>query len=174
LAASTNLQLYRASFLTNTTFQHNTAAKASVLLQPVFVIGWKQLHTPGHRPGRSAGLFAAFAAISTWVTLRRSLARFLYVMLPLSVILALLLMAEGRADDTPGKRKGDNTGSGKQSLLRGRWPPREAHQAARHRGGGFFGAQLGPSVREPDAWTNILECVAITLIPWPASFSIAG
>ena len=90
---------------------------------------------------------------------------FLYLMLPLSLILAVLLMAEGVPMTLEGNVKAATVEGGEQVIARGPVASVVAIKQLGTNGGGFFGANSAHPYENPTGWSNVLECVAIILIP---------
>ena len=165
LAASTIFNT-ASSFLTNTNLQHYSGEKHLSYFSQLFVIGWKQLLTP------AIGLAALLAMIrglrgdkhlgNFYIDLWRG---FAYVMLPLSVILAVLLMAEGVPMTLNGNATAKTLEGNEQKIARGPVASVVAIKQLGTNGGGFFGANSAHPYENPTAWSNVLECAAIILIP---------
>jgi potassium-transporting ATPase potassium-binding subunit len=165
LAASTIFNT-ASSFLTNTNLQHYSGEKHLSYFSQLFVIGWKQLLTP------AIGLAALLAMIrglrgdkhlgNFYIDLWRG---FAYVMLPLSVILAVLLMAEGVPMTLNGNQTAHTLEGKEQTIARGPVASVVAIKQLGTNGGGFFGANSAHPYENPTAWSNVLECASIILIP---------
>jgi K+-transporting ATPase ATPase A chain len=156
-----------ASFLTNTNLQHYAGEQhLSYLSQIVFIV-WNMFVSA------AVGICALLAVIrglrgdphlgNFYLDLWRVV---MYVLLPFSVLTALPLMALGvpmtfdAAADLGGTLEG-----GKQLIARG---PVAAILPIKHlgtNGGGFFGANSTHPFENPDAWTNVLECLSILIFP---------
>jgi potassium-transporting ATPase potassium-binding subunit len=165
LAASTIFNT-AASFLTNTNLQHYSGEKHLSYFSQLFVIGWKMLLTP------AVGLAALLAMIrglrgdkdlgNFYVDLWRC---FTYVMLPLSVVLAVLLVSQGVPMTLNGNEKAVTQEGGEQIISRGPVAAVVAIKQLGTNGGGFFGANSAHPFENPTALSNILECAAIVFIP---------
>ena len=154
------------SFLTNTNLQHYTGEKHLSYFSQLLVIAWNQLITP------AIGLAALLAMIrglrgdkdlgNFYVDAWRG---FLYVMVPLSAILAVLLVAEGVPMTTEGHVDATTMEGKPQTIARGPVAAIVAIKQLGTNGGGFFGANSAHPYENPTGWSNVLECAAIILIP---------
>jgi K+-transporting ATPase ATPase A chain len=106
-----------------------------------------------------------------WVDLTRSI---LYVLLPLSIILALLLTSQGVVQTLSGpahvpflQAVKDAAGQtiSQQSLPLGPAASQIAIKQLATNGGGFFGVNSAHPFENPTAFSNFLELLAILLIP---------
>jgi K+-transporting ATPase ATPase A chain len=165
------------SFLTNTNLQHYAGEVHLSYFSQLFVICWNQFYSP------AVGLAALVAMIrglrgdrlmgNFYVDLWRS---FFYLMLPLALVVAVLLMAsgmpmtlEGRAEATPleaGAMGMDASGQPlKQWIARGPVAAIVAIKQLGTNGGGFFGVNSAHPFENPTAFSNFVECLAIILVP---------
>jgi K+-transporting ATPase ATPase A chain len=155
-----------ASFLTNTNLQHYAGEQhLSYLSQTVFVL-WNMF-------------VSAAVGVCTLVAITRALRGdahmgnfyldmwrvVVYVMLPFCVLTALPLMALGIPMTFDGAAKVATLEGVEQTIARG---PVAAILPIKHlgtNGGGFFGANSAHPFENPDAWSNVLECLSILLFP---------
>lgn len=165
------------SFVTNTNLQHYAGEVHLSYGSQLFVICWNQFYSP------AVGLAALVAMIrglrgdkhmgNFYVDLWRG---FFYLMLPLALIAAVLLLAsgmpmtlEGRAEATPlepGAMGTDANGKSlPQAIARGPVAAIVAIKQLGTNGGGFFGANSAHPFENPTAFSNFLECLSIILIP---------
>lgn len=168
------------SFLSNTNLQHYSGEVHLTYFSQIFVILWKQFHTP------AIGLACLLAVIrglrgdghmgNFYVDLWRST---VYLLVPLSVIVALLLMVGGMPMTFDGNVKAttveagvmgtDDAGAAKpQEIARGPVAAIVAIKQLGTNGGGFFGPNSTHPYENPNSWTNFLECVCIILLPMAA------
>jgi potassium-transporting ATPase potassium-binding subunit len=165
------------SFLTNTNLQHYSGEVHLTYGSQIFGIMLKQFLTP------AVGLAALLAVIRGLrgdkhlgnynLDLWRGL---VYIAVPLSVIVGVLLIAGG----TPMTFKGnveaqtvqvgamgsDDDGTAKPQLIaRGPVAAIVAIKQLGTNGGGFFGPNSAHPFENPNAWTNVVECASIILIP---------
>lgn len=165
------------SFLSNTNLQHYSGEVHLSYGSQLFFICWKQFVTP------AIGLCALVAIIrglrgdphmgNFYVDLWRST---VYVLLPLAIIVALLLMMSGmpmtldgaaRANTVePNAMGADESGAAKpQEISRGPVAAIVAIKQLGTNGGGFFGANSCHPFENPNAWSNIVSCISLILIP---------
>ncbi len=169
------------SFLTNTNLQHyNGEQHLSYLSQLVFVV-WNMFVS-------AAVGFCALAAVIRGLRGDAHMGNYyldmwrvvVYVFLPFALVTGVLLMAAGvpmtlepsaEAVTVEAGAMGTAKVGGKevdkpQVIARG---PVAAILPIKHlgtNGGGFFGANSAHPYENPSAWSNVLECVSILLIPF--------
>jgi K+-transporting ATPase ATPase A chain len=107
---------------------------------------------------RRAGTIGNF-----WTDLTRGV---LYVLLPLSVLLGVLLMARGVVQNFDGARQVTTLGGATQALPGGPVASQEAIKELGTNGGGFFNANSAHPYENPDPVTNFLEVLALLAIPF--------
>lgn len=165
------------SFLSNTNQQHYSGEVHLSYFSQLFFICWKQFVTP------SIGLVALIAIIrglrgdrhmgNFYVDLWRSV---VYLFLPLSFVVAVLLIAGGSpmtlegnaqvATVEPGAMGSADDGAARpQAIARGPVAAVVAIKQLGTNGGGFFGANCAHPFENPTDWTNILNCLSIILVP---------
>ncbi len=154
------------SFLTNTNLQHYAGEVHLSYFSQLFFICWKQFVTP------AIGLAALLAVIrglrgdahlgNFYVDLWRSVVK---VLLPLSFVLALLCIAGGVPMTLEGNVEVTTLEGGKQVIARGPVAAILSIKQLGTNGGGFFGTNSAHPFENPNAFTNVLECAAIVLIP---------
>jgi K+-transporting ATPase ATPase A chain len=166
------------SFLTNTNLQHYAGEQHfSYFSQIVFVL-WNMFVSAGTG-------FCALAAITRGLRGDSHMGNYyldmwrivVYVFLPGSLIMGVLLMADGVpmtfdkaavvATVEPSGMGLDESGAAKpQEIARG---PVAAIIPIKHlgtNGGGFFGANSAHPFENPSAWSNFLTCVNILIFPF--------
>lgn len=161
------------SFLTNTNQQHYSGEVHLSYFSQLFAICWNQFVTP------AVGL-SALAAIVRGLRGDRDMGNFyldlwlsvIYILLPLAVILAVLLMAAGVPMTFEGAVQAEiveqaATGAAPvvQTLARGPVAAVVAIKQLGTNGGGFFGTNSCHPFENPTDWTNFLECLSILLVP---------
>ncbi len=97
-----------------------------------------------------------------WVDLWRSI---LYVLLPLSVIAALVLVGQGVIQNLDGYREVTTLEGGKQVVALGPVASQEAIKELGTNGGGFFNVNSAHPFENPTPLTNFLQLVLIFAIP---------
>jgi potassium-transporting ATPase potassium-binding subunit len=157
------------SFLSNTNLQHYSGEVHLTYFSQLFFICWKQFHAPaiglaclaalvrGLRGDKDMGNF--------YVDLWRSI---VYVLLPLAVIVALLLMIGGVPMTLQGNVIAQGLEGGEQVIARGPAAAIVAIKQLGTNGGGFFGPNSTHPYENPNDWTNWLECLCIMLLPMAA------
>jgi K+-transporting ATPase ATPase A chain len=97
-----------------------------------------------------------------WVDLYRSLA---YILLPLAVILALLLVSQGVVQTFDGAATATTLEGGEQAIARGPAATQIAIKQLGTNGGGFYNSNSTVPFENANTFTNLLELLAILLIP---------
>lgn len=170
------------SFLSNTNLQHYSGEQHLSYFSQIFFICWKQFVTP------CIGLCALVAIIrglrgdshmgNYYLDLWRGVA---YVFIPLALVLAVVLIANGVPMTLDGNAKVQTVESGAmgteadgqsvlQLLARGPVAAILAIKQLGTNGGGFFGANSAHPFENPNALTNLLTCIAIILVPIASLF----
>jgi K+-transporting ATPase ATPase A chain len=165
------------SFLTNTNQQHYSGEVHLSYFSQLFFIGWKQILSP------VLGLCALLAIIrglrgdkhmgNFYVDLWRGV---VYWYVPICLIVGVLLLASGvpitlegnaqAATVEPGAMGTDDAGANKlQSIARGPVAAIVAVKQFGTNGGGFFGANSAHPFENPTAFSNLLTCMGIILLP---------
>ncbi|PPD18024.1 MAG: potassium-transporting ATPase subunit KdpA, partial [Methylocystis sp.] len=103
-----------------------------------------------------------------WVDLTRST---LYVLLPLSIIVALALVALGVPQTLQGSIEATTLEGAKQTLAIGPVASQEAIKELGTNGGGFFNANSAHPFESPNALSNMLEIWALLVIPFATAFA---
>ena len=106
---------------------------------------------------RSAGKLGNF-----WVDLTRGT---LYVLLPLSLVLALLFVQQGAIQNFHPYRTVTTLEGGSQTLAMGPVAGQEAIKQLGTNGGGFFNANSAHPFENPTPWSNFWQLFAIFAIP---------
>jgi K+-transporting ATPase ATPase A chain len=155
-----------ASFLTNTNLQHYSGEVHLSYFSQLFFICWKQFVGP------AIGLAALLAVVrglrgdahlgNFYLDLWRGVVN---VFLPLSFVVAVLLVAGGVPMTLAGAEKVTTLEGGEQTIARGPVAAVVAIKQLGTNGGGFFGTNSAHPFENPSAWTNVLECLCILLVP---------
>ncbi|WJY97467.1 potassium-transporting ATPase subunit KdpA [Corynebacterium fournieri] len=98
-----------------------------------------------------------------WVDLVRASLR---VLLPISVLGALLLIAGGVAQNLAAPLQVTTVTGQSQTILTGPVASEEAIKMLGTNGGGIFNANSAHPFENPNAWTNLLEILLVLLIPF--------
>ncbi len=90
----------------------------------------------------------------------------LYVLLPISVVIALILVADGAIQNFSGYSIVHTLTNGIQTIAQGPVASQEAIKDLGTNGGGFFNANAAHPFENPNGFTNALEIFACLLIPF--------
>ena len=96
-----------------------------------------------------------------WVDLTRTCVR---ILLPLSVIAALVLICGGAIQNFHGAHPVNTLAGGTQSITGGPVASQEAIKELGTNGGGFYNANSSHPFENPTAWTNLFEIYLLLLI----------
>ena len=163
------------SFVTNTNWQNYSGESTMSHLTQMLGL------TVHNFLSAATGLAMAFALVrgfsraesptigNFWVDLTRST---LYVLLPLSVIVALALVALGVPQTLAGSVEATTLEGAKQAISIGPMASQEAIKELGTNGGGFFNANSAHPFESPNAWSNMLEIWAILVIPFATAFAL--
>src|SRR5258705_6538212 len=103
-----------------------------------------------------------------WVDMTRAT---LYVLLPLSIVMALVLVSQGVIQNFAPYTKVATIEGGTQTIAQGPVASQEAIKMLGTNGGGFFNANSAHPFENPTPLTNFLETFAIFLIPAGMTFT---
>jgi len=113
---------------------------------------------------RSAGKIGNF-----WVDMVRGT---LYVLIPFSLVLALLLVQQGAIQNFSGYLTASTIEGAKQTIAMGPVASQEAIKELGTNGGGFFNANSAHPFENPTPWSNFLEMLAIFIIPAGLTYTL--
>ena len=163
------------SFITNTNWQNYSGETTMSHLTQMLGL------TVHNFLSAATGLAMAFALVrgfaraesrtvgNFWVDLTRST---LYVLLPLSIIVALALVALGVPQTLAGSVDTTTLEGAKQVISIGPVASQEAIKELGTNGGGFFNANSAHPFESPNALSNMLEIWALLVIPFAAAFAL--
>jgi K+-transporting ATPase ATPase A chain len=97
-----------------------------------------------------------------WVDMTRAT---LYVLLPISILVALTFVALGIPQTLQGSFAATTLEGAKQSIAIGPVASQEAIKALGNNGGGFFNANSAHPFENPNEWSNMLECWSQLVLP---------
>jgi K+-transporting ATPase ATPase A chain len=103
-----------------------------------------------------------------WVDLTRSVTR---ILLPLSIILALVLVARGAIQSLDGFTEARTLEGATQSIPGGPFASQEAIKELGTNGGGTLNANSAHPLSNPTPFTNLLEICALLLIPFSLAYA---
>ncbi|MBX7101218.1 MAG: potassium-transporting ATPase subunit KdpA [Myxococcaceae bacterium] len=167
-----------ASFVTNTDWQSYSGETTMSPLTQMAGLAWHNFTSaaaglgvalalargltrrPGPEGQRTLGNF--------WVDVNRAL---LYVLLPLSAVIALLLVSQGVVQTLSASVELTTVEGARQTLALGPVASQEAIKELGTNGGGFFNANSAHPFENPSPLTNLLELVLIFAIPAALTFT---
>jgi K+-transporting ATPase ATPase A chain len=103
-----------------------------------------------------------------WVDVTRSA---LYILLPLSAVLALVLASQGVIENFSAYQDATTVEQQTQTLPMGPIASQEAIKELGTNGGGFFNANSAHPYENPTPLTNLLQMLAILLIPFALTYT---
>ena len=103
-----------------------------------------------------------------WVDLVRTTTR---VLLPLSVVVALLLASQGVVQSLRGPATATTVEGATQEIYRGPIASQEAIKELGTNGGGIVNANSAHPFENPTAFTNLVEMLALLLIPFALTYA---
>ena len=156
------------SFITNTNWQNYGGETTMSHLTQMLGL------TVHNFVSAATGLAMAFALVrgfarssaatvgNFWVDLTRVT---LYILLPIAVVFAFVLVALGVPQTLAGAVDATTLEGAKQTISIGPVASQEIIKELGTNGGGFFNANSAHPFENPNAWTNIVEIWALLLIP---------
>jgi potassium-transporting ATPase potassium-binding subunit len=157
-----------ASFVTNTNWQFYGGESTMSYLTQVGGLAVQQFVSAGVGMAVLAAVVRGLARRTTtelgnfWVDLYRSI---VYVLLPLSLILAVILMSQGVPQTFSGHATAHTLEGAAQTIARGPVALMVAIKQLGTNGGGYFNSNSAVPFENPNGLTNFLEVIAILLIP---------
>ena len=162
------------SFITNTNWQNYSGETTMSHLTQMLGL------TVHNFVSAATGLAMAFALVrgfaraesptvgNFWVDLTRAT---LYVLLPISIVVALALVALGVPQTLAGSIEATTLEGAKQIISIGPVASQEAIKELGTNGGGFFNANSAHPFENPNAFSNMLEIWALLVIPFATVFA---
>ena len=156
------------SFITNTNWQNYSGETTMSHLTQMLGL------TVHNFVSAATGLAMAFALVrgfarssattvgNFWVDLTRVT---LYILLPIAVVFAFVLVALGVPQTLAGAVDATTLEGAKQTISIGPVASQEIIKELGTNGGGFFNANSAHPFENPNAWTNLVEIWALLLIP---------
>ena len=163
------------SFLVNCNLQHYSGETGLTYFTQLFVIMLFQFITAACGMAALAGVFRAMAAKTTrtignfWVYLVKSTTR---ILMPLSLLVGILLILNGTPMTFDGKQTLTTLEGTEQTISQGPAAAIVPIKQLGTNGGGYFGVNSAHPLENPNAFTNILECWSILIIPMAMVFAL--
>jgi K+-transporting ATPase ATPase A chain len=157
-----------ASFVTNTNWQYYGGEYTMSYLSQMAGLAVQNFVSAALGMAVLAAVIRGFARRSAktlgnfWVDLYRSL---VYILFPLAVILALLLVSQGVVQTFDSKATATTLEGAQQEIARGPAATQIAIKQLGTNGGGFYNSNSSVPFESPTPFTNLLEMLAILLIP---------
>ena len=162
------------SFVTNTNWQNYSGE--TTLSHLVQMLGL----TVHNFVSAATGLAMAFALVRSftrsesatvgnfWADMTRAA---LYILLPISIVMALVLVAAGVPQTLLGSVEATTLEGAKQMISLGPVASQEGIKELGTNGGGFFNANSAHPFENPNAFTNMLEIWALLAIPFASALA---
>jgi K+-transporting ATPase ATPase A chain len=162
------------SFVTNTNWQAYAGETAASHLIQMLGFTWQNFISA------ATGVTVAVALIrglvrkearaigNFWVDLTRT---WLYVLLPICIVLALALVSQGAVQTLAGHVSATTLEGAKQTISVGPVASQEAIKELGTNGGGFFNANSAHPFENPTPFSNLLEMLAVLVIPAGLTFT---
>lgn len=156
------------SFMVNCNLQHYSGESGLTYFTQMFVIMLFQFVTAATGMAAFAAMIKAMSAKTTnsvgnfWVYMTKSVTR---ILLPISMIVALLLIFDGTPMTLEGKQTLTTLEGTEQSISQGPVAAVVAIKQLGTNGGGFYGVNSSHPLENPTYFTNMVECISILLIP---------
>jgi K+-transporting ATPase ATPase A chain len=154
-----------ASFVTNTNLQHYAGEVSMSYFSQLFALTWLQFVSAATGISCFTALSRALAGSTLVGNFYRDLLRStLFILLPLSVVVALLLVVGGVPMTFEGAVAVRTLEGAMQTIARGPVAAMVAIKQLGTNGGGFFGPNSTHPFENPSFLTNYIECISIPLI----------
>jgi K+-transporting ATPase ATPase A chain len=157
------------SFITNTNWQNYAGEQTMSHLTQMLGLTVHNFLSAATGLAMAFALVRAFARSSSttvgnfWVDMTRVV---LYVLLPLSIVIALVMVALGVPQTLAGSVDVTTLEGAKQTLAFGPMASQEAIKELGTNGGGFVNANSAHPFENPNAWSNMLEIWSLLLVPF--------
>ena len=162
------------SFMVNCNLQHYSGESGLTYFTQLFVIMLFQFITAATGMAAMAGIMKALSAKTTqtignfWRYLMLSTTR---ILLPLSLIVGMILIAEGTPMGFDGKMELTGLEGQTQQVSQGPMAAIVPIKQLGTNGGGYFGVNSSHPLENPTYLTNIVECWSILIIPMALAFA---
>ena len=163
------------SFLVNCNLQHYSGETGLTYFTQLFVIMLFQFITAACGMAALAGVFRAMAAKTTrtignfWVYLVKSTTR---ILMPLSLLVGILLILNGTPMTFKGQQHLTTLEGTEQVISQGPTAAIVPIKQLGTNGGGYFGVNSSHPLENPNAFTNMLECWSILILPMAMVFAL--
>jgi potassium-transporting ATPase potassium-binding subunit len=157
-----------ASFVTNTNWQYYGGETTMSYLTQMAGLAVQQFVSAAVGMAVLAAVVRGLARRTAnelgnfWVDLYRSL---VYILLPLALLLALILLSQGVPQTFDGHATATTLEGATQTIARGPVALMVAIKQLGTNGGGFFNSNSATPFENPNGLTNFLELISILLIP---------
>jgi K+-transporting ATPase ATPase A chain len=157
-----------ASFVTNTNWQYYGGEYTMSYLSQMAVLAVQQFVSAAVGMAVLAAVIRGFSRRSTselgnfWRDLYRSI---VYILLPLSIVLAIVLVSQGVPQTFAGSATARTLEGAVQAIARGPVASMIAIKQLGTNGGGFYNSNSAVPFENPTGLTNLLEMLSILLIP---------
>lgn len=155
------------SFVTNTNWQSYAGESTLSNLSQMAGLTVQNFASAAAGIAVAAALARAFAANrgdklgNFWADLTRIT---LYILLPISIVLALVLVAQGVPQTLAASLDAKTVEGAKQSIVVGPVASQEIIKQLGTNGGGFFNANSAHPFENPNGWSNLIEEVAMNAL----------
>ena len=163
------------SFMVNCNLQHYRGERGLSYFTQLFVIMLFQFITAACGMAALAGVFKAMAAKTTqtignfWVYLVKSTTR---ILMPLSLLVGILLIINGTPMTFKGQQHLTTLEGTEQVISQGPTAAIVPIKQLGTNGGGYFGVNSSHPLENPNAFTNMLECWSILILPMAMVFAL--
>ena len=163
------------SFMVNCNLQHYSGETGLSYFTQLFVIMLFQFITAACGMAALAGVFKAMAAKTTqtignfWVYLVKSTTR---ILMPLSLLVGILLIINGTPMTFKGQQHLTTLEGTEQVISQGPTAAIVPIKPLGTNGGGYFGVNSSHPLENPNAFTNMLECWSILILPMAMVFAL--
>ena len=156
------------SFMVNCNLQHYSGESGLSYFTQLYVIMLFQFITAACGMAAMAGIMKGLAAKTAktignfWVYLVKSTTR---ILMPLSLLVGILLIINGTPMSFDGKQTITTLEGNEQVISQGPTAAIVPIKQLGTNGGGYFGTNSSHPLENPNAFTNMLECWSILIIP---------
>ena len=163
------------SFMVNCNLQHYSGETGLSYFTQLFVIMLFQFITAACGMAALAGGFKAMAAKTTqtignfWVYLVKSTTR---ILMPFSLLVGILLIINGTPMTFKGQQHLTTLEGTEQVISQGPTAAIVPIKQLGTNGGGYFGVNSSHPLENPNAFTNMLECWSILILPMAMVFAL--